>query len=236
MKRSRPAARGRGPRLRRARRVPHRRRGPPLGAGQGQDPQGRGRRRVRTILPPTSDTEAYVDLYYAEDARVLPPNQATVTGRAAILALLRSYGPYPGVQAHDPRHRGPQRARLRPRRLPDEPHAARRRRSRRGQGQVRRDLEEAAGRELEGDPRRLELGPARAGDAGAVDAGTDAAGARLEALPGLPPSRAFPGAFPRGLETPRDLAGGVPRGVESSCSSARTRARRHPTGRGRLRS
>ncbi len=34
---------------------------------------------VRAILPPTSDAEAYVNLYYAEDAQVLPPNQATVT-------------------------------------------------------------------------------------------------------------------------------------------------------------
>ena len=49
---------------------------------------------VRAILPPTSDAEAYVNLYYAVDAQVLPPNQATVTGRAAILALLRSYGPF----------------------------------------------------------------------------------------------------------------------------------------------
>lgn len=49
---------------------------------------------ARAILPPASDAEAYVNLYYAEDARVLPPNQATVTGRAAILALLRSYGSF----------------------------------------------------------------------------------------------------------------------------------------------
>ena len=47
---------------------------------------------TRTIAPPTSDVDAYVKLYYADDARVLPPNHATVTGREAISALLRSEG------------------------------------------------------------------------------------------------------------------------------------------------
>jgi ketosteroid isomerase-like protein len=46
----------------------------------------------RAIAPPASDVDAYVKLYYAEDARVLPPNHATVTGREAISALLRSEG------------------------------------------------------------------------------------------------------------------------------------------------
>ncbi len=48
---------------------------------------------TRTILPPVSDVDAYARLYYADDARVLPPNHATVTGREAIAALLRSSGP-----------------------------------------------------------------------------------------------------------------------------------------------
>jgi ketosteroid isomerase-like protein len=48
---------------------------------------------TRTILPPVSSPDAYVKLYYADDARVLPPNQATVTGTEAIAALLRSAGP-----------------------------------------------------------------------------------------------------------------------------------------------
>lgn len=47
---------------------------------------------TRTIVPPTSDVDAYANLYYAEDARVLAPNAATVTGRQAIAALLRSAG------------------------------------------------------------------------------------------------------------------------------------------------
>ncbi|HSD65652.1 MAG TPA: nuclear transport factor 2 family protein, partial [Vicinamibacteria bacterium] len=47
---------------------------------------------TRTVLPPVSDVDAYVKLYYAEDARVLPPNHATVTGREAIAALFRSSG------------------------------------------------------------------------------------------------------------------------------------------------
>lgn len=47
---------------------------------------------TRTIAPPTSDVDAYVKLYYADDARVLPPNHATVTGREAISALFRSEG------------------------------------------------------------------------------------------------------------------------------------------------
>jgi ketosteroid isomerase-like protein len=47
---------------------------------------------TRTVLPPVSDLDAYVKLYYADDARVLPPNHATVTGREAIAALYRSSG------------------------------------------------------------------------------------------------------------------------------------------------
>lgn len=47
---------------------------------------------TRTVLPPVSDLDAYVKLYYADDARVLPPNHATVTGREAISALYRSSG------------------------------------------------------------------------------------------------------------------------------------------------
>ena len=47
---------------------------------------------TRTIAPPTSDVDAYAKLYYADDARVLPPNHATVTGREAISALFRSEG------------------------------------------------------------------------------------------------------------------------------------------------
>ena len=47
---------------------------------------------TRTVLPPVSDLEAYVNLYYADDARVLPPSHATVTGREAISALYRSSG------------------------------------------------------------------------------------------------------------------------------------------------
>jgi ketosteroid isomerase-like protein len=47
---------------------------------------------TRTVLPPISDLDAYAKLYYADDARVLPPNHATVTGRDAIAALYRSSG------------------------------------------------------------------------------------------------------------------------------------------------
>ena len=47
---------------------------------------------ARTVLPPISDLDAYVKLYYADDARVLPPNHATVTGREAISALYRTSG------------------------------------------------------------------------------------------------------------------------------------------------
>jgi hypothetical protein len=39
---------------------------------------------TRTLTPPVSDVQAYAKLYYAEDARVLPPNGVTVTGREAI--------------------------------------------------------------------------------------------------------------------------------------------------------
>jgi ketosteroid isomerase-like protein len=48
---------------------------------------------TRRVLPPVSDLDAYVKFYYAEDARVLPPNHATVTGREAIAALYRASGP-----------------------------------------------------------------------------------------------------------------------------------------------
>jgi ketosteroid isomerase-like protein len=47
---------------------------------------------TRTVLPPVSDMDAYVKLYYADEAKVLPPNHATVTGREAISALYRSSG------------------------------------------------------------------------------------------------------------------------------------------------
>jgi ketosteroid isomerase-like protein len=53
---------------------------------------------TRAVTPPVSDVDAYVKLYYAEDARVLPPNHATVTGREAIGALLRSYGSFQAVR------------------------------------------------------------------------------------------------------------------------------------------
>jgi ketosteroid isomerase-like protein len=53
---------------------------------------------TRTITPPTSDVDAYVKLYYAGDARVLPPNHATVTGREAIGTLLRSFGSFQAVR------------------------------------------------------------------------------------------------------------------------------------------
>jgi ketosteroid isomerase-like protein len=53
---------------------------------------------MRTIVPPVSDVDAYVKLCYADDARVLPPNRATVTGREAIAALLRSFGPFREVR------------------------------------------------------------------------------------------------------------------------------------------
>ena len=52
---------------------------------------------MRTVNPPTSDVEAYVKLYYAEDARALPPNHATVTGREAIGTFLRSAGTFQAV-------------------------------------------------------------------------------------------------------------------------------------------
>ena len=48
---------------------------------------------TRTVRPPVSDLDGYVKLYYADDARVLPPNHATVSGREAISALYRSWGP-----------------------------------------------------------------------------------------------------------------------------------------------
>jgi ketosteroid isomerase-like protein len=53
---------------------------------------------TRAVTPPVSDVDAYVELYYAEDARVLPPNHATVTGREAIGAFLRSYGSFQAVR------------------------------------------------------------------------------------------------------------------------------------------
>ena len=53
---------------------------------------------VRTIVPPVSDVDAYVKLYYADDARVLPPNLTTVTGREGIGAFLRSHGTFQDVR------------------------------------------------------------------------------------------------------------------------------------------
>jgi len=53
---------------------------------------------MRTMVPPTSDVDAYVRLYYADDARVLPPNQATVSGREAIAALFRADGTFHEVR------------------------------------------------------------------------------------------------------------------------------------------
>ncbi len=53
---------------------------------------------LRTANPPTSDVDGYVKLYYAEGARVLPPNHATVTGRDAIVAFYRSYGSIQAVR------------------------------------------------------------------------------------------------------------------------------------------
>ncbi len=47
---------------------------------------------LRLLQPPNADIDAYVKMYYAEDAEVLPPNHATVTGRGAIADLLRSPG------------------------------------------------------------------------------------------------------------------------------------------------
>ncbi len=47
---------------------------------------------TRLLAPPAADVDAYVKTHYAEDARVLPPNHAMVTGREAIAALLRSAG------------------------------------------------------------------------------------------------------------------------------------------------
>ena len=53
---------------------------------------------TRTVLPPVSDMDAYVKLYYADDARVLPPSHATVTGWEAIAALYRSSGSIQGYK------------------------------------------------------------------------------------------------------------------------------------------
>jgi ketosteroid isomerase-like protein len=53
---------------------------------------------THAVTPPTSDVDAYVKLYYAEDARVLPPNHATVTGREAIGTFLRSFGSFQAVR------------------------------------------------------------------------------------------------------------------------------------------
>ena len=53
---------------------------------------------THAVTPPTSDVDAYVKLYYAEDARVLPPNHATVTGREAIATFLRSFGSFQAVR------------------------------------------------------------------------------------------------------------------------------------------
>ncbi len=47
---------------------------------------------TRLLLAPAADVDAYVKSYYAEDARVLPPNHTTITGREAIAASLRSGG------------------------------------------------------------------------------------------------------------------------------------------------
>ena len=53
---------------------------------------------TRTVLPPVSDMDAYVNVYYADDARILPPNHATVTGREAIATLYRSSGSIQGYR------------------------------------------------------------------------------------------------------------------------------------------
>jgi ketosteroid isomerase-like protein len=71
--------------------------------GHLSEPDKDGIRKVvdeatRTILPPVSDADAYVKLYYADDARVLPPNLATLTGRDAISAFLRSHGSFQEVR------------------------------------------------------------------------------------------------------------------------------------------
>ncbi len=47
---------------------------------------------ARLLLAPAADVDGYVKGHYAEDARVLPPNHATVKGREAIAAFLRSVG------------------------------------------------------------------------------------------------------------------------------------------------
>jgi hypothetical protein len=145
---------------------------------------------TRTVLPPVSDLDAYVKLYYADDARVLPPNLETVTGREAIAALR----PHPGVRAHHPRPRGAERPGLRPHRLPDHRDATRGRRARRRQGQGCGGLEEAARRELEGRPRHLQLRPRRPRFAAA---GPDAPRPRLSATP-TRPGQAGGGSGPRG--------------------------------------
>jgi ketosteroid isomerase-like protein len=53
---------------------------------------------LRTANPPTSDVDGYVGLYYADGARILPPNRATVTGREAIGAFFRSLGSIQAVR------------------------------------------------------------------------------------------------------------------------------------------
>jgi ketosteroid isomerase-like protein len=57
------------------------------------------RESTRFRLSPAADVDAYVKARYAEDARVLPPNHETITGREAIAALLRSAGPVQQYQA-----------------------------------------------------------------------------------------------------------------------------------------
>jgi ketosteroid isomerase-like protein len=42
----------------------------------------------------TKDWSAYVDLYYAADAQLLPPNQAAVAGRDALIAFLGGFPPF----------------------------------------------------------------------------------------------------------------------------------------------
>ena len=138
---------------------------------------------TRTIAPPTSDVDAYVKLYYADDARVLPPNHATVTGREAISALFRSEGSIQEFRLTILALEGRNDLAYVSWRVPDEPDHARRRRAGRRQGQVRRDLEEAAGRKLEGDPRRLQLGPSCPRVAAAGDAEPHLARPRLRGCP-----------------------------------------------------
>jgi uncharacterized protein (TIGR02246 family) len=53
----------------------------------------------QALAPPASDAQAYARLYYAEDARVLPPNVGTITGREAIAAFLGSFGALQKFQA-----------------------------------------------------------------------------------------------------------------------------------------